>query len=323
MNTRLYWKNRIPFFLLNVLCMLALSFFLFATGSSPDTVLFIVLVWLLLLLLCTAVSCHLRRKELDRLLHITEQLKRRCLIADVMKQPPRAEDQVYRQILRLSEKSMLEEIAGIERERTAYREYIEQWIHEIKTPITAMRLLCENNRTPFTKELLAQLEKTDRYTEQALYYARSEHTEKDFVVREITLCDVIHQAVTDNKYLLMQNHMTVDVEESGLTVFADEKWLRFILNQLIANAVKYRLDDSVQSASPRSASIWSAGTAPCVCLCRITASAFPPATCPASSTKASPDKTAAADRVPPGLACICADVFATSWRSAWKPIPPQ
>ena len=56
---------------------------------------------------------------------------------------------------------------GIERERTAYREYIEQWIHEIKTPITAMRLLCENNRTPFTKELLAQLEKTDRYTEQA------------------------------------------------------------------------------------------------------------------------------------------------------------
>ena len=56
MNTRLYWKNRIPFFLLNVLCMLALSFFLFATGSSPDTVLFIVLVWLLLLLLCTAVS---------------------------------------------------------------------------------------------------------------------------------------------------------------------------------------------------------------------------------------------------------------------------
>ena len=250
MNTRLYWKNRIPFFLLNVLCMLALSFFLFATGSSPDTVLFIVLVWLLLLPLCTAVSCHLRRKELDRLLHITEQLKRRCLIADVMKQPARAEDQVYRQILRLSEKSMLEEIAGIERERTAYREYIEQWIHEIKTPITAMRLLCENNRTPFTKELLAQLEKTDRYTEQALYYARSEHTEKDFVVREITLCDVIHQAVTDNKYLLMQNHMTVDVEESGLTVFADEKWLRFILNQLIANAVKYRLDDSVQSASP-------------------------------------------------------------------------
>ena len=108
MNTRLYWKNRIPFFLLNVLCMLALSFFLFATGSSLDTVLFIVLVWLLLLPLCTAVSCHLRRKELDRLLHITEQLKRRCLIADVMKQPARAEDQVYRQILRLSEKSMLE-----------------------------------------------------------------------------------------------------------------------------------------------------------------------------------------------------------------------
>ena len=57
-------------------------------------------------------------------------------------------------------------------------------ISEIKTPITAMKLLCENHRTDWTKELLLELEKTNRFTEQALYYARSEHTEKDYSVRE-------------------------------------------------------------------------------------------------------------------------------------------
>lgn len=53
-----------------------------------------------------------------------------------------------------------------------------------KTPITAMKLLCENHKEPFTRELMRELEKTNRYTEQALYYARSEYTEKDILFRK-------------------------------------------------------------------------------------------------------------------------------------------
>ena len=117
--------------------------------------------------------------------------------------------------------------------------------HEIKTPITAMKLLCENHRTDWTKELLLELEKTNRFTEQALYYARSEHTEKDYSVREMALSQVVHQAIADNKYLLLQGGMRLEVEEMQDTVYSDEKWVRFILNQLIANAVKYRTEQPV------------------------------------------------------------------------------
>ena len=140
---------------------------------------------------------------------------------------------------------MLEQIGEVERERLEYKEYIEQWIHEIKTPITAMKLLCENHRTDWTKELLLELEKTTRFTEQALYYARSEHTEKDYSVREMALSQVVHQAIADNKYLLLQSGMRLEVEEMQDTVYSDEKWVRFILNQLIANAVKYRTEQPV------------------------------------------------------------------------------
>ena len=175
-----------------------------------------------------------------QLLDMAGQLSERYLISEVMELPEQAEDQVYYRLLKMAEKSMLEQIGEIRRERQEYKEYIEQWIHEIKTPITAMKLLCENHRTDWTKELLLELEKTNRFTEQALYYARSEHTEKDYSVREMALAEVVHQAIADNKYLLLQSGVHLEVEDIQDTVYSDEKWVRFILNQLIANAVKYR-----------------------------------------------------------------------------------
>ena len=157
-----------------------------------------------------------------------------------MEKPDRADDQVYYRLLKLAGKSMLEQVNKVKSERIEYKEYVEQWVHEIKTPITAMKLLCENVHTQETKELLVELEKVNRYTEQALYYARSEHTEKDYSVREIRLFDVIHQSIAENKYLLLQNSVGIDLQETDDTVYSDEKWLCFILNQLIVNSVKYR-----------------------------------------------------------------------------------
>ena len=92
---------------------------------------------------------------------------------------------------------------------------------------------------------MRELEKTNRFTEQALYYARSEYTEKDYSVQEIRLFDVVHQAIADNKYLLLQNQVALETEESELTVYSDDKWLRFILDQLIVNAVKYSREHPV------------------------------------------------------------------------------
>lgn len=158
-----------------------------------------------------------------------------------MPEPNRAEEQAFYQLLKMAEKSMLERISEVERERGEYHAYIEQWVHEVKTPITALKLLCENNRSPFSREVLAELENINRYTEQALYYARSEHTEKDYSIQEMSLSDVVHGAIADNKYLLRQSNMTITVDELGPVVYADDKWVRFILNQIISNAVKYRV----------------------------------------------------------------------------------
>ena len=245
MNGGQYLKDQLPVLLINLLSMLALALFLMANGNGLQIILFILAVWLLVLVLCLLSFYFSRKKYLNRLLDMAEQLEERYLLPEVMEVPERADDQVFYQIMKMAEKSMLERIGGIQRERKEYKEYIEQWIHEVKTPITAMKLICENNPGPFARDLMAELENVNRFTEQALYFARSEHAEKDYSVREIHLSDVVHEAIADNKYLLRQNHVAITVEDMDDVVYTDDKWVRFILDQLISNAVKYRTDQPV------------------------------------------------------------------------------
>lgn len=239
MSGKLYLKNHLPVILLNLLSILALSLFLLATGNTIQMVLFILADWLLVLALYLTAGYIYQKKRLEKLLEMARQLKERYLLPEVMPAPDQAEEQVYYQLLKMSGKSMLERISEVERERGEYRAYIEQWVHEVKTPITALKLLCENNRSPFSRDVLVELENINRCAEQALYYARSEHTEKDYSIREMNLADVVHGAIADNKYLLRQCDMAITVDNLELVVYADDKWVRFILNQIISNAVKY------------------------------------------------------------------------------------
>lgn len=240
MSGVLYLKNHLPVILLNLLGALALALFLLAAGNTVETVLFILSAWALVLALYLTICYVSRKKRLDNLLEMAGQLKERYLIPEVMPLPDRAEEQVFYQLLKMAEKSMLERLGEMERERGEYRSYIEQWIHEVKTPITALKLLCENNQSRFSRDVLAELENINRYTEQALYYARSEHTEKDYSIREMNLADVVHGAIADHKYFLRQCGMTITVDDLEPIVCGDDKWVRFILGQIINNAVKYR-----------------------------------------------------------------------------------
>lgn len=232
MSGKQYLKNQLPVLLLNLLGVLALALFLIATGTSRQAISFIALVWIVVLVCYLTVSFFIQKRHCETLLVMAEQLGEKYLMPEVMAMPERADEQVFYQILKMAEKSMLEKIGEIQSERQEYKEYIEQWIHEVKTPITAMKLICENNRSEFTRELLVEVENINHFTEQALYYARSEHTEKDYTVREIRIRDVVHDAIADSKYLLRKNHVTVEVEDDGKIAYMDDKWVRFILNQI-------------------------------------------------------------------------------------------
>ena len=245
MNGKLFLKNKLPVVLINLTGMLALVLFLTANGNPAPVSLLVVVFWIAVIILYFFILYFTQKKHLCKLLEMAEQLEEKYLLPEVMTIPEKAEEAVFYRILKMAEKSMLEKIGEVQRERKEYKEYIEQWIHEVKTPITAAKLLCENNYSPLAREMLAELENINCFTEQALYYARSEHTEKDYLIREIELSDVIHSAIADNKYLLRQNNVVITADNIDNNVYTDDKWVRFILNQIISNAVKYRTEKPV------------------------------------------------------------------------------
>lgn len=240
MNFPHYLMDRLSAILVQLMGMLALLLFLIAMKTPPQALLLILVCWIAVEGVYLFFSYRKRRAYLQSLFHLTHQLEEKYLLAEVMPRPKKSEDEIFYRILQMTEKSMLENIGQVQRERREYKEYIEQWIHEVKTPITAIKLLCENNPSSLTRDLLTETERISAFTEQALYYARSEQINRDYFIREISPIDVIHQAIADNKYLLRKNHVAVRIEENQQKVYMDEKWLRFILNQLIENAVKYR-----------------------------------------------------------------------------------
>ena len=179
-----------------------------------------------------------RRSYFRKLEQLTDQLDRRYLLGELMPESFGLEDRKYRELIRKSNKSVIERIHQMEQNQKDYREYIESWVHEIKAPITAIALNCENNRDERSRYLLVENRKVENYVDMALYYARMDAVYKDYMIAETNLQEVAQQVLLQNKYYLIQSHVKAEVACPD-TVYSDKKWIAFILNQLIQNSVKY------------------------------------------------------------------------------------
>ena len=152
------------------------------------------------------------------------------------------EDKLYREVIRKSNKSVIERINQIEDEQNEYREYIETWIHEVKAPLTALYLMCEN--TSNLNEMRGELNKLENYIDLALFYARSDNVHKDYFIKQTDLELLATSIIRENKQLFIGNQFSVDVDIGEKLVYTDEKWLGFILKQILLNCVKYRSGSS-------------------------------------------------------------------------------
>lgn len=131
-------------------------------------------------------------------------------------------------------------LSAAQEDAQAYREYIELWIHETKTPLAAAKLMVQRMQGEDAAVLSNQLERIERQIDQALYYARSTAVENDYEIREVALANLCREACKRNARFLTEKHCvpTFDIPET-LEVLTDEPWMLFMLGQIIANAAKY------------------------------------------------------------------------------------
>ena len=134
---------------------------------------------------------------------------------------------------------MLENVNSYKQLQEDYKEYIELWIHEIKIPIATSKLIIENNKNEITKSIDEELDEIENYTEQALFYARSNTVNKDYVVTKSNLKEIVNGAILKSKRALLSNKISIELNDLEKEVFTDSKWATFIINQIIQNSIKY------------------------------------------------------------------------------------
>lgn len=174
-------------------------------------------------------------------------------------QLPEATDDVEMLYQRLLEN---QSIARSESESSAairqsqMRDYYSMWVHQIKTPISAMKLLLEVEREELgqlicddeqSQYLLSdnmdsfedELFRIEEYVSMALQYQRVSSTENDFVLEKVSVDGVIRDAIKKYAKIMIRRHIGINYSGTGQEVYTDGKWLAFMLEQILSNAIKY------------------------------------------------------------------------------------
>lgn len=193
-----------------------------------------------------------RSSYYNQLLTLLNQLDEKTLLAEVAEIPYFLDGQIISNILRQSNKYQNDKIAEMQQQNREYRDFLDTWVHEIKTPITSARLIVENEKNPTTIRIDDELRKIDHFVELVLYYARSSDVEKDFKVEKTTAKELVSMALKNYSKALIQAGGHIHMDDLNVPLYADKKSCVFIIGQIISNAIKYRQDSFVLKFSVQS-----------------------------------------------------------------------
>lgn len=236
MNFGSFLEKNIIFILFQfILCVFLFFTFFLIEIPFIFTLLFILFI-LLFTFLYLFVIYFVKKKRALQIIQSCNTLEEKYYISEMMRKDDSIEGYPYYYVLKEACKAMNDKISEIEKNERDYEEYMESFAHEIKTPIAALSLYADNQKD---ESLKYEVRKIEEYVEQVLYYARSDTTEKDYFVKKIKLNEIIHPLILKNKDLLLHNHIIMNVHDLDVLVYTDEKWLTFMISQVLNNAIKY------------------------------------------------------------------------------------
>ena len=125
-------------------------------------------------------------------------------------------------------------------------EYYTVWVHQIKTPITSMRLTLQNEDTQLSRKLSSDLFQIEQYVEMVLAYMRLDSDSSDYLFKEHSIDSIVKQAVTKYASEFIDRKLRLEYEPIEKIVITDEKWLSLVVEQLLSNALKYTRTGSIK-----------------------------------------------------------------------------
>lgn len=219
--------------------LFSIETFLLTIKGSGWLALFVAVNLTAVFFLTTYLEFRRWKKQYQDLKDAIDCMDEKYLAAELLEKGRSMEQELFKEALLDIGKSMKEHVNIYKRELKEYKEYIELWIHEIKLPIAATEMIIANHKNEVTSEIGVQLKRIEGYTEQVLYYARSNEVEKDYLIKDVFLEDIVGEVIASNRRELIAKGTTLDLHDLQCYVKSDGKWLAFILGQLISNSVKY------------------------------------------------------------------------------------
>ncbi len=172
-------------------------------------------------------------------------LKNVGLLLDELPEPGTLAESDYQDMLRKLKAEYDTALNQWQNERRESMDYYTTWVHQIKTPISVMDMMLQGEDTEDSRRLRAELFRIEQYVGMALNWLRLGSDSSDFVFREYELDGIVRQAVRKYAPQFIQNKVRLHYEPARIRVLTDEKWLLFIIEQLLSNAVKYTREGSV------------------------------------------------------------------------------
>lgn len=225
---------------INIIIFFILGIFL-RMVNIPYIYLFIIFfIWFTPLVLYILIESIKLKAYFDEVESLVENLDKKYLFPEVLPKTKLMEGKFLNEIMTIIGRDMYEHIKYYKDIQNEYREYIETWVHEIKTPIASIKMIAENHQSEPISKMNSQVNKIESFIEQALYYARSNDVEKDYIIKKIKLYDSVVNVIKRNSKDFISKKIKLELKDfSEIEVYSDTKWIEFIINQIIQNAIKY------------------------------------------------------------------------------------
>ncbi|MGE7870787.1 sensor histidine kinase [Bacillus paramycoides] len=118
--------------------------------------------------------------------------------------------------------------------------FINQWVHQMKTPLSVIELITQEENGEVFESIVEEVDQMQYGLEMVLYMARLQTFEQDFYVERVSLQEIVQEVIRENKRLFIRSYVYPEVKvKETLRVETDKKWLRFVIHQVISNAIKY------------------------------------------------------------------------------------
>ena len=243
-----YLKEKSIFLSVNLMFFIMISIVMYFSNISFVIIFLVFFIWFFPLSTYILIEYMKYRKYFSNINNILESLDKKYLLPEVLQESNFMVGENINDILKELSRDMHEQVKHYRNIQEEYREYIEMWVHEIKTPIASSKLLIENNTNEVTRKIDTQMDRIENYVEQVLYYSRSDEVGKDYIIKKVGLSKLVKDVIKRNQRDFISKRISLQLGDLDEIIYSDTKWVEFILNQIIGNAIKYSKgkDDKIE-----------------------------------------------------------------------------